>query len=68
MERDRRARWMKRWLLGTSIQTGEVFAQSEPILSVSHEAGDGLWQLIGASDAVPATEKSAMCTTPWRMT
>jgi hypothetical protein len=58
MERDRRARWMKHWLLGTtSIQTGQVFARTEPILYVSHEAGDGLWQLIGASDADPATGK-----------
>jgi hypothetical protein len=50
MERDRRARWMKHWLLGTtSIQTGEVFDGQEPILYVSHEADDGIWQLIGAS-------------------
>jgi hypothetical protein len=56
MERDRRARWMKHWLLGTtSMQTGQVFDRSEPILSVSHNADDGLWQLIGASDADPAT-------------
>ncbi|MEV6602442.1 hypothetical protein AB0M36_37175 [Actinoplanes sp. NPDC051346] len=58
MERDRRAQWMKHWLLGTtSIQTGEVFARTEPILYVSHDADDGLWQLIGASDADPATAK-----------
>ncbi|MFG1885905.1 hypothetical protein [Micromonospora sp. NPDC049102] len=58
MERDRRARWMEHWLLGTSsIQTGEVFDQKEPILYVSHDADDGLWQLIGASDADPATGK-----------
>jgi hypothetical protein len=58
MERDRRARWMKHWLLGTtSIQTGEVFERTEPILYVSHDADDGLWQLIGASDADPATGK-----------
>jgi hypothetical protein len=58
MERDRRARWMKHWLLGTtSIQTGEVFDRTEPILYVSHEADDGLWQLVGASDADPATAK-----------
>ncbi len=60
MERDRRAQWMKHWLLSTtSIQTGEVFAQTEPILYVSHDADDGLWQLIGASDADPATGKLA---------
>jgi len=29
----------------------------EPILYVSHDADDGLWQLIGASDADPATAK-----------
>ncbi|WP_433112197.1 hypothetical protein [Micromonospora sp. CA-246542] len=58
MERDRRARWMKHWLLETnSIQTREVFDQKEPILYVSHDADDGLWQLIGASDADPATGK-----------
>jgi hypothetical protein len=39
----------------TSIQTAEVFDQKEPILYVSHDADDGLWQLIGASDADPAT-------------
>ena len=55
MERDRRARWMKHWLLSTnSIQTGEVFTRSEPILYVSQDADDGLWQLIGATDADPA--------------
>jgi hypothetical protein len=58
MERDRRARWMKHWLLGTtSIQTREVFERTEPILYVSHDADDGLWQLIGASDADPARAK-----------
>ncbi|GAB7044542.1 MULTISPECIES: hypothetical protein [Catenuloplanes] len=58
MERDRRAWWMTHWLLGTtSIQTGEVFARTEPILYVGHDADDGLWQLIGASDADPATGK-----------
>lgn len=56
MERDRRARWMKHWLLGTtSMQTGEVFDRKEPILYVGHDADDGIWQLIGASDADPAT-------------
>ncbi|WP_344088833.1 hypothetical protein [Luedemannella helvata] len=58
MERDRRARWMKHWLLGTtSIQTGEVFDRKEPILYVSHDADDGVWQLIGAGNAVPASGK-----------
>jgi hypothetical protein len=56
MERDRRAQWMKHWLLGTmSIQTGAVFDRKEPILYVSHDADDGLWQLIGTSDADPAS-------------
>lgn len=58
MQRDRRAWWMQHWLLGTtSIQTAEVFERTEPILYVSHGADDGLWQLIGASDADPATGK-----------
>ncbi|XVV08601.1 hypothetical protein ACQP2X_27560 [Actinoplanes sp. CA-131856] len=58
MERDRRAWWLNHWLLGTtSIQTGEVFEKSEPILYVSHDADDGIWQLIGASDANPKTGK-----------
>jgi hypothetical protein len=49
---------MKHWLLQTtSIQTREVFERSEPILFVSHEADDGMWQLIGASDADPSTGK-----------
>lgn len=55
MERDRRAHWLKHWLLGTmSVQTAEVFKQTEPILYVSHDA-DGTWQLIGATDADPTT-------------
>jgi len=33
-----------------------VFEHREPILSVSHDE-DGLWQLIGASDADPSTGK-----------
>jgi len=50
MERDRRAWWMRHWLLGTtSIQTTEVFERREPILLVSHDAGDGVWQLIGTT-------------------
>jgi hypothetical protein len=52
MERDRRARWMRHWLLGTTcIQTLEVFEGREPVLLVCHDADDGLWQLIGATDA-----------------
>jgi len=58
MERDRRAWWMRHWLVGTScIQTGEVFARREPVLYVSNEADDGLWQLIGATGADPSTGK-----------
>ncbi len=54
VERVRRVRWMKHWLLGTtSVQTGEVFDRQEPILCVSHDADDGVWQLIGASNADP---------------
>jgi hypothetical protein len=52
MERDRRAWWMRHWLLGTScIQTIEVFERREPVLLVGNDADDGLWQLIGTSDA-----------------
>ncbi|WP_109510140.1 hypothetical protein [Nocardioides speluncae] len=52
MARDRRARWLQHWLLGTSaIQTPEVFDLREPILLVVHEEDDGLWQLIGRTDA-----------------
>ncbi|MFC7545629.1 hypothetical protein [Plantactinospora sp. GCM10030261] len=58
MEGDRRAWWMNHWLPGTtSVQTGEVFERTEPILYVSHDANDSFWQLIGASDANPATGK-----------
>jgi hypothetical protein len=58
MERDRRAWWMRHWLLGTNcIQTGEVFDRREPVLYVSHDSADGMWQLIGASAADPATGK-----------
>ncbi|WP_426503333.1 suppressor of fused domain protein [Dactylosporangium sp. McL0621] len=60
MERDRRARWMWHWLLGTSaIQAGEVFEGREPVLYVSHDADDGLWQLIGATGVDPATARVA---------
>ncbi|NUS42130.1 MAG: hypothetical protein HOQ24_00290 [Mycobacteriaceae bacterium] len=49
LERDRRARWMRHWLMGTKcVLTAEVFELDEPVLLVAHEAG-GVWQLIGAS-------------------
>ncbi|MGI8335162.1 hypothetical protein ACRYCC_34880 [Actinomadura scrupuli] len=52
MERDRRAWWMRHWLLGTRcIQTIEVFERREPVLLVGNDADDGLWQLIGATGA-----------------
>ncbi|MFI7117382.1 hypothetical protein [Amycolatopsis sp. NPDC049868] len=58
MQRDRRAWWMRHWLLRTTcIQTREIFERSEPILLVQHDADDGMWQLIGASDADSATGK-----------
>jgi hypothetical protein len=58
MQRDRRAWWMRHWLLRTTcIQTREVFDQREPVLFVSHDADDGIWQLIGASDADASTGK-----------
>jgi hypothetical protein len=49
---DRRAWWMRHWLLGTrAILTPQVFDRSEPILLVVNDEDDELWQLIGASDA-----------------
>lgn len=58
MRHDRRAGWMRHWLLGTTcIQTPEVFERHEPVLFVSHDADDGVWQLIGASDASGGTGK-----------
>lgn len=58
VERDRRAWWMRHWLLRTTcIQTGEVFEHREPVLYVSHDEDDGMWQLIGASAADVATGK-----------
>ncbi|GAB1822885.1 hypothetical protein [Herbidospora sp. RD11066] len=52
IERDQRALWMRHWLLGTScIQTAEVFDLREPVLLIGHDAGDGLWQLIGTTAA-----------------
>jgi hypothetical protein len=58
MQRDRRAWWMRHWLLRTTcIQTREVFERHEPVLVVSHDADDGIWQLIGASDADAGTRK-----------
>ncbi|MEC3918897.1 hypothetical protein [Nocardia sp. CDC160] len=52
MQNDPRAWWMRHWLLGTRcIQTPEVFEQQEPILLVSNDDDDDLWQLIGPTDA-----------------
>jgi hypothetical protein len=52
MARDRRAWWMRHWLLRTrAIQTAEVFERDEPVLLVVNDADDDLWQLIGSSDA-----------------
>jgi hypothetical protein len=62
MERDRRAWWMVHWLLGTAaIATAEVFALDEPVLLVSHDADDELWQLVGASGAGEAGALSHLC-------
>jgi hypothetical protein len=59
MQRDRRAWWMRHWLLRTtSIQTLEVFERREPVLFVRHEADDDIWQLVGASDADTSTAKT----------
>lgn len=58
MERDRRALWMRHWLLGTPcIQTLEVFERREPVLLVGNDADDGMWQLIGTTDADGSTGK-----------
>jgi hypothetical protein len=54
MSHDRRAWWMRHWLLGTqAIQTAEVFELTEPVLLVQNDSDDELWQVIGASDAGP---------------
>ncbi|WP_125778085.1 hypothetical protein [Antribacter gilvus] len=51
MVRDSRASWLRHCILGTtSIATEQVLAGVEPILSVSHAADDGTWQLVGTSD------------------
>lgn len=51
MDRDGRAAWLRHWLLRTnSIATAPVMAGAEPILYVSHDADDGMWQVIGTSD------------------
>jgi hypothetical protein len=43
---------MRHRLLGTHyIQTIEVFERREPVLLVGNDALDGLWQLIGTTDA-----------------
>src|SRR5436190_15942315 len=39
----------------SSIQTHEVFERREPVLLVVNEASDGLWQLIGSTDADSST-------------
>lgn len=52
MERDRRARWMRHWLLGTRcVRTVEVFELREPVLFVANDADDGLWQFLGTTGA-----------------
>ena len=54
MERDRRAWWMRHWLLRTrAIQTSQVFEREEPVLLVVNDADDELWQPIGTGDAGP---------------
>jgi hypothetical protein len=50
MARDRRAWWLRHWLLGTrAIQTPQVFELEEPILLVVNDDDDDLWQLIGTT-------------------
>jgi hypothetical protein len=58
MQRDRRAWWLRHWLLRTTcVQTNEVFELREPILFVKRDADEGIWHLIGASDADAGTAK-----------
>jgi hypothetical protein len=55
MERDRRAHWMRHWLLRTNcIQTIEVFERREPVLLICNDE-DEIWQLIGTTDADAST-------------
>jgi hypothetical protein len=42
---------VRHWMFGTQcVQTPEVFERREPVLLVVHD-DDGIWQLIGSSDA-----------------
>ena len=69
MARDRRAWWMRHWLLGTpAILTPEVFERHEPILLVSNDADDELWQLIGRATRArrPSSATSGMPSTRTR--
>ena len=50
MNGDRRARWMRHWLLGTtSVQTPQVWERHEPVLAVRNDADNGIWQLVGTT-------------------
>jgi hypothetical protein len=52
MALDSRAGWLRHCVLGTaSIATAGVLAGEEPVLYVSHDGDDGMWQFIGTSDA-----------------
>lgn len=52
MALDSRAGWLRHCVLGTaSITTAEVLAGEEPVLHVSHDDNDGMWQFIGTSVA-----------------
>jgi hypothetical protein len=65
MERDRRARWMRHWLLGTSsTQTHEVFERREPVLLVVNEASDGSGSSSAARTRTAAPAGSGTFTTP----
>lgn len=51
VERDNRVRWMRHWLVQTqSIVAPRVFDRQEPLLRVHHDL-DGIWQLVGTTDA-----------------
>lgn len=52
MALDSRAGWLRHCVLGTtSIATAAVLAGEEPVLYISHDAEDGMWQFVGSSDA-----------------
>ncbi|MGV9213826.1 hypothetical protein ACTFTM_18385 [Micromonospora sp. RB23] len=69
MERDRRARWMKHWLLGTSsIQTGEVFDQKSRSCTSATTPTTDSGNSSARATPTPRRASSATFTTPWNTT